>query len=157
MPDISAWIAALERAGYFVTLPRQLVAELVVDQDGHFTASELLLDARRRRLKVGRATVFRALEVFDQLGLVERIDLPDRGHAYVVCQPAHHHHVVCTRCGRSSGVADLGIAAVARAVEAETGFEVDSHRIELYGLCPVCRLEAPRTTGGRPTPLAAAR
>lgn len=158
MTDTSAWIAALDRAGYFVTRPRNLVAQLVVDHPGHFTASELLLEAKRRRLPLGRATVFRALEVFERLGLVERIDLPDRGHAYVACRPAHHHHVVCTRCGRSSEVADLGFGAIAGAVEEQTGFALDSHRVELFGLCPACRSDAPRHAAvERSRPLAAAR
>ena len=58
--------------------------------------------------------MFRALELFEELGLVERIDLPNGEHAYVVCQPAHHHHVVCTRCGRSAEVDDLGMEPIAQ-------------------------------------------
>ena len=70
---------------------------------------------------------------------VERLDLPNGRHAYVVCQPAHHHHVVCTSCGRTADVGDLGLGAIADEVESQTGFALDSHRIELYGLCADCR------------------
>jgi len=112
---------------------------MVAERDSHFTAPELVLEAKRRRLGVGRATVFRALEVFEELGLVERLDLPSGEHAYVVCEPAHHHHVVCQRCGRGTDVEDCGIEDVARQIEAHTGYLVDSHRVELFGLCPECR------------------
>jgi Fe2+ or Zn2+ uptake regulation protein len=106
-------------------------------------------EAKRSRRGVGRATVFRALELFEQLGLVERIDLPNGEHAYVVCQPAHHHHVICTSCGRSAEVGDLGIGSIAGTVEAQTGFSIDSHRIELFGLCPQCRTAGPERSRRR--------
>ncbi|TMG24073.1 MAG: transcriptional repressor [Chloroflexi bacterium] len=139
MVDTKPWTAALDRAGYSITEPRRAVAEMVAERDSHFTAPELVLEAKRRRLGVGRATVFRALEVFEELGLVERLDLPSGEHAYVVCEPAHHHHVVCQRCGRGTDVEDCGIEDVARQIEAQTGYLVDSHRVELFGLCPECR------------------
>jgi Fur family transcriptional regulator, ferric uptake regulator len=139
MPDMTPWTTALDEAGYFVTEPRRVVAQMVAERDSHFTANELVGEAKRARLGVGRATVFRALELFEQLGLVERLDLPNGEHAYVVCQPAHHHHVICTVCGRSAEVGDLGIGSIAAEVESQTGFMLDSHRIELYGLCPECR------------------
>jgi Fe2+ or Zn2+ uptake regulation protein len=142
MPDTTPWTTALDEAGYFVTEPRRAVAQMVAERDGHFTANELVGEAKRSRLGVGRATVFRALELFEQLGLVERLDLPNGEHAYVVCQRAHHHHVICTRCGRSAEVGDLGVQSIAAEVESETGFSLDSHRIELFGLCPTCRQSA---------------
>jgi Fe2+ or Zn2+ uptake regulation protein len=125
-----------------VTAPRRAVAELLADRDEHFTALDLVGEAKRRRLGVGRATVFRALEIFEELGLVERIDLPNGTHAYVVCQPSHHHHVVCTNCGRAAEVGDLGLDVIADDVRSQTGFVLDSHRIELYGLCEDCRAQA---------------
>ena len=149
MPDTTPWTDALDDAGYFVTEPRRVVAEMVVDRDSHFTANELIGEAKRERLGVGRATVFRALELFEQLGLVERLDLPNGEHAYVVCQPAHHHHVICTSCGRSAEVGDLGIGSIAGEVESQTGFMLDSHRIEFYGLCPACRTAGAGTTRRR--------
>jgi Fur family ferric uptake transcriptional regulator len=139
MVDTTPWTTALDEAGYFVTEPRRAVAQMVLDRDSHFTANELVGEAKRGRLGVGRATVFRALELFEQLGLVERLDLPNGEHAYVVCQPAHHHHVICTVCGRSAEVGDLGMGSIAAEVESQTGFTLDSHRIELYGLCSECR------------------
>ena len=139
MPDTTPWTTALDEAGYFVTEPRRVVAGMVARRDSHFTANELVDEARRARLGVGRATVFRALELFEQLGLVERLDLPNGEHAYVACRTAHHHHVICTGCGRAAEVGDLGLSSIAAEVESQTGFTIDSHRIELYGLCAACR------------------
>jgi len=145
---VETFAAALDRAGYSMTEPRRVVANLVGARDGHFTALDLVQDATNRRLGVGRATVFRTLELFGELGLVERLDLPNGEHAYVACEPAHHHHVVCQRCGRSSEIETCGIDEVAAAIETQTGYVVDTHRIELFGLCGDCRT----AVGSRGTP-----
>ncbi len=133
-------VNALDAAGYRLTQPRRALAELIAAHDGHFTAADLVAEARARPTPVGRATVFRALELFTDLGLVERLDLPSGEHAYVPCAPAHHHHAICSRCGRTARVDDIGLDEQLRRIGARTGYRIESHRLELYGICPVCRL-----------------
>ena len=134
-------ISTIDDAGYRLTAPRRAVAMLVAERASHFTADELVTAARRRRLGVGRATVFRALELFVDLGVVERVDLPTGEHAYVACTPggAHHHHIVCSSCGRASDVEDCGLQAAVERAGNETGYEVTHHRLELFGICPDCQ------------------
>jgi Fur family ferric uptake transcriptional regulator len=146
MTDAAILVDALDRAGYRVTQPRRAVAELVARRSGHFSAAELVTDARRRR-GVGRATVFRTLDLLTEVGVVERVDLPNGGHAYVGCEPSHHHHVICTSCGRTAEVADCGMREVAREVERVSGYRVASHRLELFGICPDCGTD-PSPAGG---------
>lgn len=129
----------LDAAGHRLTEPRRVVAGLLDGRAGHFSAADLVSDARERRPGIGRATVFRALELFLELGVVERIDLPSGEHAYVVCEPAHHHHVVCTGCGRSTEIDDRGVRALTKKVARRTGYEIGRHRVELFGLCPECQ------------------
>jgi Fur family ferric uptake transcriptional regulator len=146
MGDPTPITTALDRAGYRLTEPRRALAALIADQDGHFTAAELVVAARERRLGIGRATVFRTLDVLAEVGAVERLDLPSGEHAYVGCEPAHHHHVVCSRCGRATGIDDSGLRAIVREVARQTGYRVDDHRLELFGLCPACQAVRPRPT-----------
>ena len=141
MVDSSILVSALGRAGYRLTEPRRAVAELIADRNGHFTAADLVAAARARRAAVGRATVFRTLEVLEELGAVERLDLPSGAHAYVPCEPVHHHHVICSRCGRAAEIDDTGLRAVVRTISRRTGFRVDDHRLEVFGLCPTCQAE----------------
>lgn len=136
--DSGSFVNALDKAGYRLTKPRRQLADLVATKEGHFTAADLETAARGRKLNVGRATIFRALDVFVELGLVERLDLPSGEHVYVRCEPAHHHHVICSGCGRSVDVEDCGMGRVAREVARQTGFRIDAHRLQLYGLCPEC-------------------
>lgn len=135
-------VEALDRAGHRLTEPRRAVATLVAARDGHFTAAELVADARRRRMDIGRATVFRTLDLFASLGLVERVDLPGGDHAYVACDPVHHHHAICTGCGRSLDVADHGLAAILGEIGKGSGFRVTAHRLEIFGLCSACLVDS---------------
>jgi Fur family ferric uptake transcriptional regulator len=132
-------VRALDDAGYRVTEPRRAVADLIASHGGHFTASDLALVAKQRRLGVSRATLFRALDLMAELGAVERLDLPSGEHAYVSCAPAHHHHVVCSRCGRTAEVADTGLNEAVREIARSSGYRIDTHRVELFGLCRNCQ------------------
>lgn len=129
---------AITAAGVRLTGPRRAVAALIAAREDHFTAADLIGDARRRRLGIGRATIFRSLELLTGLGVVERLDLPNGEHAYVGCEPKHHHHVVCSECGRSTDFDDAELVAVVERIARRTGYRVDSHRLELFGSCPRC-------------------
>jgi Fur family ferric uptake transcriptional regulator len=144
--DESTILAGLDRAGYRATEPRRMLAKLIATMDGHFTAAQLARQARGRRLGIGRATIFRTLEVLETLGIVERLDLPSGEHAYVACARAHHHHVVCSRCGRASEIDDAGLRVVVGEIARRTGYRVDEHRLELFGLCPACLASQPGPT-----------
>jgi len=139
MSDPTPIVTVLDRAGYRMTEPRRALAALIAEQYGHFTAAELVTAAQSASPAVGRATVFRTLDLLDGIEAVERLDMPNVDHAYVGCEPAHHHHVVCSRCGRTSEIDDAGLRSVVRDVARDTGFRVDDHRLELFGVCPDCQ------------------
>jgi Fur family ferric uptake transcriptional regulator len=143
MADSNPIVDALDLAGYRLTGPRRAVASLIVEHGGHFTASQLAELARERRLGLSRASLFRALDLLTELRIVERLDLPSGEHAYVPCEQAHHHHVVCSRCGRTTEVEDHGLREAITEIARQSGFRVDSHRLELFGLCRHCQV---RTT-----------
>lgn len=123
---------------------RRAIGALIADRSGHFTAADLLEDAGARGLTVGRATVFRTLDLLAEQGQLERIDLPSGEHAYVACAPEeHHHHVVCRNCGKSVEVADSGLQSVVGEIGRRSGYVIDAHRLELFGLCPDCGARRP--------------
>ena len=139
MPTGHPLLEALSANGRRLTGPRMAVAGLIAARQGHFTAADIVADPRARRDGIGRATIFRALDLFVELGTLERLDLPNGEHAYVSCQPSHHHHVVCSGCGRSTDIEDEGLKEFLKGVALRTGYAIDRHRLELYGLCPACR------------------
>jgi Fur family ferric uptake transcriptional regulator len=133
-------LRTLDGAGVRLTGPRRTVAAVLEDRTGRFTASQLLDESREKEPRIGRATVFRALDLFLDLGIVERFSLASGETGYVVCDPAeHHHHVVCERCGRSTDIDDRGVKALAKKIARRSGYRIDAHRLELTGLCPSCQ------------------
>jgi Fe2+ or Zn2+ uptake regulation protein len=139
-PRAAELTRALDEAGHRMTGSRRAVAELIASRDGAFETADLVADSRRRKLGVARATIFRTLELLVGLGAVERLDLPSGAHSYVRCETTrHHHHLVCIRCQRAVDLEDLGMTAIVTEVERRTGYKVDRHRVELFGLCPSCQ------------------
>jgi Fur family ferric uptake transcriptional regulator len=139
MTDPNHIVDALNLAGYRLTSPRRQVARLIAEHGGHFTALELEAAARDRRIGISRATLFRTLDLLTELRVVERMDLPSGEHAYVPCAPAHHHHVICSRCGRTTEVEDAGVAEAVAEIARRSGYRIDTHRLELFGLCRHCQ------------------
>ena len=139
MTDPNPIVDALDLAGYRLTNPRREVARLITDHGGHFTVMELEAAARDRRIDISRATLFRTLDLLTDLRVVERMDLPSGEHAYVPCAPAHHHHVICSRCGRTTEVEDSGVAEAVAEIARRSGYRIDTHRLELFGLCRHCQ------------------
>ncbi len=134
-------VRTLDSSGRRLTAPRRAVAELIDGRVGAFTAAELVAQAKVERPGLGRATVFRTLDLFLELGAVERIELPDGRHAYVVSGPEHHHHVICSRCGRITDIDDRGIKALTKKIAKRTGYAIDTHQLAMSGLCPACQAE----------------
>jgi Fe2+ or Zn2+ uptake regulation protein len=132
-------VQALNAGGYRLTGQRRALANLIAEHDGHFTAAELEAVAHERRLGISRATLFRVLDLLTELQVVERLDLPSGEHAYVPCARAHHHHVICSRCGRTTEVEDCGVAGAVSEIARRSGYRIDNHRLELFGLCRHCQ------------------
>jgi Fur family ferric uptake transcriptional regulator len=150
MTSLHAFRDSVQAAGHRFTPERRAVAALVAAHRGTFTPGELLGDARRHELGIGRATLFRALDLFRRLGLIEHIDLPGGGHAYVTCESPRHHHLVCSSCGQSIEVRELDLSSGLAQVADRTAYRVDRHRLELFGVCRACQPTHP----ARPDPIA---
>ena len=112
---------------------------MIAAREGHFTAADLLEDARARRLGIGRATIFRALDLFTELNVLERLDLPSGEHAYVPCEPRPPppHRLLHVR--PRDGGRRRRPRGCRRGDPAAHRLAGRSHRLELYGRCPRCR------------------
>ena len=131
----------LSAAGERVTRQRILVADHLAAAGRQLTAEELYRRLRSEKPSIGRATVFRTLERLVDAGVARRLEREGHVYAYVACQPVHHHHLSCTRCGRVEEIEESYVAPMAHRLEHERGFEVDDARLDFYGRCSRCRAE----------------
>lgn len=139
--DVMAVFAA---AGLRTTQPRRLIAGTIarLAADGQdFTADGLRRQVQAQDPHVGRATVFRALDILLDNRLLERIRFADGSHRFRTCAhtPAHHHHLTCSSCRRIVEVDVCFPDDQLQAIAAGAGFVLDGHAIELFGRCADCR------------------
>ena len=140
MSDLEQISLKLEARGYRVTPSRRAVIAAILSRDGQFTADDLVTHCRG----AGRATVFRTLRLLTELGAVCRVLMEDGSMRYLVSERGHHHHLVCTSCGRVEDLDACAITGLVRELSDATGFEVDGHWLELYGRCASCRALIPQ-------------
>jgi Fur family ferric uptake transcriptional regulator len=140
----SAWaehaLAALQAAGYRRGGARTAVVEALAGHDCAVTALELDDELRRRRPPVGRASVYRALDQLEALGLVQRIEVTRGTAAYERVEPSghHHHHAICRCCGRMETFEDTSLERAIERVAGRVPFEISEHDVVLRGLCQRC-------------------
>jgi len=125
--------------GYRLTEPRQALLEVIACRPGWFSVRELCEDLRQKKIRVGRATVFRTLNLLVDLGLLERVRGVNEAEGYVVTGTGeHHHHLICSRCGRVEELPECPVADRLTELAAERQFQVVSHNLEVYGVCIQC-------------------
>jgi Fur family transcriptional regulator, ferric uptake regulator len=127
--------------GFPVTGQRRLLVAQMMSRAKPFTAEELMSDLRLQRVHIGRATVFRTLDLLAQLGYLHRTGEDNRA-AYIACTPDHHHHLVCSNCGQVLHLAGCPIDDMLANLQASTGYQIDRHSLELGGVCPDCQPKA---------------
>jgi len=133
-------LATLRGAGYRRGGARTAVVETLARHDCAVTALELDEELRRRRVGVARASVYRALEQLEELGLVQRLEVSRGVAGYERVNPGgdHHHHAVCRRCGRLNAFENADLERAIAQVSDEMDFEVSEHDVVLRGLCDRC-------------------
>jgi Fe2+ or Zn2+ uptake regulation protein len=134
----------LKRAGERVTNQRLLIAAELARSGRQMTADELYARLQTAHPGIGRATVFRTVERLVEAGVARRLELPGHVYGYVTCQPEHHHHLACTRCGRVEEIGESYVTPLATRMQREHGFQVDDARLDFYGRCATCVAEEQR-------------
>lgn len=129
----------LTARGFRETDARRSIVETVLGKEGQFTARQL--HEELERWGVGRATVFRTLDLLVELGVLNRLHTDDRCSAYVVCAAQHHHHLVCERCGAVQEITDARVERAVRAMTVDVGFRAREHHLEIVGTCGACQRE----------------
>lgn len=134
------WQDTLRSRGYRVTPQRHLVLEAVRQLD-HATPDGICGRVRETAEGVNLSTVYRTLDVLEQVGLVAHTHLGQGSTVYHLSEEADHLHLVCRGCG---AVADTPLDIAAELVgelRQRHGFEADAHHLTIFGRCQECRGE----------------
>jgi Fur family transcriptional regulator, ferric uptake regulator len=129
----------LDEEGVRLTGRRELVVNTIAEKTGSFTPEALVDELRPHG--IGRATVYRALDVLERLGVLTRVHL-GACHAFTVCAEGHHHHLVCGTCNAVVPVDATLIEAEIQKLASRLQFRVDTHMLEFAGRCGNCLAKA---------------
>ncbi|MGI9149650.1 MAG: Fur family transcriptional regulator [Chloroflexota bacterium] len=125
----------LDDEGLRLTGRRQLVVHTIADKSGAFTPEALVDELRPQG--IGRATVYRALDLLERLGVLTRVHL-GACHAFTVCDEGHHHHLLCSSCNAVVPVDASVIESEIQKLAKRLQFRVDTHTLEFAGRCARC-------------------
>jgi len=130
-----------ELSGQRVTSQRRLLLDLLRHSEGHLDADELYRLAKEREPRLSLSTVYRALSLFKELGLVEERHFAEEHHHYEVKRKREHHHLVCLGCGKVVEFQYPFTKQIKESVSRRSGFEILNASVSLEGYCERCRQE----------------
>ncbi len=141
---ISPRAQRLRQQGYKLTHARLTVLRVIEQSGGHLTSAELVERVGEADSGIGRASVFRALDLFTRLSLVRPTYIGTSSTpTYVLLPDGHHHHIICTQCSRVIEFEDCTLAPLKQILEDRLHVKLNGHLLEFYGLCPTCLLAPP--------------
>jgi Fur family ferric uptake transcriptional regulator len=129
--------AKLRGSGYRLTPQRELILA-AVDKLGHATPDEVLAEVREHAQAVNASTVYRTLEVLEELGLVRHAHLSDRAPTYHSVTEHEHFHIVCRNCRRVVSVEPHMLDHLSADLRAQHGFVIDVGHLTVFGHCEEC-------------------
>ena len=127
----------LRAKGYRLTPQRQFVLQAVAAMD-HATPEAICEEVRRTARGVNLSTVYRTLELLEELGLVTHTHLGHGAQIYHTADQPAHVHLVCRGCGRILEAADSAAEPLVQRLKQDYGFETDVRHLAVFGTCAEC-------------------
>ncbi|HEX7171380.1 MAG TPA: Fur family transcriptional regulator [Candidatus Limnocylindria bacterium] len=128
----------LRRRGLRWTPQRSTVIEVLAESDGHVTAAELVERCKARDASTIPSTVYRTLDVLEELGLVRHGHGADGREEFHVLPASEHGHLHCAECGATWEIGPDQAAGVVAALRSGDGFEIEIGHVTLVGRCRQC-------------------
>ena len=127
----------LNQGGQRFTPQREAVWRLFNDHPKGLTIAQAtaLLAAQ----KISQTTVYRTVNALQGLGYLRWVHNPEGEHRFLASRPGHTHMLVCRQCARAVECSDCDLSILEQLIASKTGFLVEGHHLEFYGLCPDCR------------------
>ena len=130
----------IARQGLKSTRQRDIILDAFLSSERHLSIEELYLKLRAKHPNIGYATVYRTLKLFAESGIAREMQFGDGQTRYEHAgEGEHHDHLVCTGCGAIIEFENETIEKLQAEVAAAHGFLIQTHKLELYGLCAACR------------------
>ncbi len=137
--DLDTLNTQLSEQGYKLTRQRKAVVEVITRAHSRLSAADVFTHAQRVCPDLGLTTVYRTLEILEQMGVIRRMHLDDGCEGFAPASAEHGHHLICSQCQETVEFEDCNLNALLKRVSEQTGFTVEEHWLELVGVCPRCQ------------------
>ena len=138
-----AYKLKLKESGYKLTPQRLAIINAIEENKGkHLNTEEIYDIVKQRNPEMGLATVYRTLQMLDELEVVSSLNLEDgcvRYELYCDDGSDHHHHLICSNCGSVIEVEGDLLDQLEAKIEKEYDFKIVDHKLKFYGLCSKCK------------------
>ncbi len=128
----------LKTTGVRITPQRHAILEYLIQSMAHPTADEIYKALEGKFPNMSVATVYNNLRVFREVGLVKELTYGDASSRFDFVTN-DHYHMICECCGKIVDFHYPGLDEIEHFASQVTGFDVHSHRLEIYGTCPSCK------------------
>jgi Fur family ferric uptake transcriptional regulator len=137
--ELSPRAQRLRESGHKLTNARLTVLTVLENQGGHMTSTQVLDEVDKIDPEIGRASVFRALDLFTRLSIIRPTYIDSSATpTYVLLPGGHHHHIICTNCNRVIEFEDCHLGQLEAELERQLNVRLTGHLLEFYGLCDRC-------------------
>lgn len=132
-------ITALKQYGYKLTRQRQAVIRAITSSGDYLTPASIYQKAHQNYHNIGLVTIYHTLEILLELGLICELNARGISRGYIAGATEHHHHLICSNCGTVIDFTSHDFSKLEQSLSKESGFRVDSHLLEFFGLCQACQ------------------
>ncbi len=133
-------IAKLRRRGYKLTPQRRAVLSTITTSREHLTPSAIYERVQQEHPGIGLVTIYRTLDILTELGAICEVNPEASSRCYSIRREAgHHHHLVCSDCGTVVDFVGRHLTELEERLTRETGFKIQGHLLEFFGICPDCQ------------------
>jgi Fur family ferric uptake transcriptional regulator len=134
----------LKEKGYKYTKQREIILDVLINNDNlHLSPEDVYQKLQNDHPEIGLATVYRNLQLLENLGILYKINLNDGCNRYELSlkdeNAHHHHHLICLKCGKVEEFENDYLEDLERIIEQEKGFKTEDHVLKFFGECKSCR------------------
>ena len=146
MPDpdtrLKELVAKLKERNHRLTPQRLAVLRILTAGEGHPSVEQIYEQIKPDFPTTSLATVYKTVTLLKEMDEVLELSFNDGGNRYDGSKPYPHPHLICTQCGAIEDLELDALSDVSSQVAYDTGYQILSHRLDFFGICPKCQAEA---------------
>lgn len=140
--DASVFKERLKEKGCKLTLQRRSVLDVLIEHcEEHLSTEEIYGKVKKKYPEIGLATVYRTVQLFEEMGIVDRLNFDDGCSRFELASENsvhHHHHLICETCNKVFEVENDLLDEIEKEIESKYHFEIHDHNVMFYGRCKAC-------------------